>query len=94
MTKKQQYRFYKFDQGAYRPEGEAAQQAVSNDPIDRQRAALEKMGLTGDDMDAIHTAAQAEMVQVLADAAATPFPGDDAAFTDVQDIGSPAKGAY
>jgi len=83
-----------FDPGTYRPEGEAAQQAALNDPIDRQRAVLEKMGLTGDDMDVIHNAAQAEMVQVLADAAATQFPGDDAAFTDVQDIGSPAKGAY
>jgi len=83
-----------FDPAGYRPEGEAAEQAASNDPISRQRAALGTMGLSGADLDEIHANAQAEMIAVLAEAAATPFPGDDQAFSDVQDIGSPARGAF
>jgi len=83
-----------FDPAGYRPKGEAAEQVVSNNPISRQRMVLEGMGLGGDELEAIHQDAQAEMIQVLADAAATPFPGDDQAFSDVQDIGSPARGAF
>ena len=83
-----------FDAGAYRPEGEAARQVAENDPVTRQRAVLLAMGLEVAELDAIHAAAQAEMQQVLADAAATPFPPDAAAFTDVQDVGSPAQGAF
>ena len=82
-----------FDPAAYRPEGEAARQVAENDPVTRQRAVLRAMGL-GAELDAIHGAAQAEMVQVLADAAATPFPPDASAFADVQDVGSPTREAF
>ena len=83
-----------FDPGAYRPEGEAEGEIAANDPIARQRAVLRAMGLGQDDLDGIHAQAQDEMVKVLADAAATPFPPDEAAFADVQDIGSPMLEAY
>ncbi|MCK4712256.1 MAG: thiamine pyrophosphate-dependent dehydrogenase E1 component subunit alpha [Marinosulfonomonas sp.] len=83
-----------FDPAGYRPEGEAAQQEAANDPIARQRAVLAGMGLSEGELQEIHTASQSEMVQVLADAAATPFPADDTAMADVQDIGSPQVEAY
>ncbi len=83
-----------FDPAGYRPKGEAEHEAETNDPIARQRAVLAGMGLSTDELDAIHAAAQSEMVQVLAEAAATPFPADEMALQDVQDIGSPAQEAY
>ncbi|MCF6232548.1 MAG: thiamine pyrophosphate-dependent dehydrogenase E1 component subunit alpha [Rhodobacteraceae bacterium] len=83
-----------FDPATYRPEGEAVKEIAASDPIARQRAALLAMGLGQDVLDGIHTAAQAEMERVLKDAAATPFPPDEAAFADVQDIGSPMQEAY
>lgn len=83
-----------FDKAPYRPEGEAAQSVATNDPITRQREVLQKMGVETAELEAIHANAQGEMIRVLADAAATPFPGDDTAFSDVQDIGSPQRGAF
>lgn len=83
-----------FDPAGYRPEGEALRKEQESDPIARQRAVLTEMGVSDTDLNDIHAAAQAEMVQVLADAAATPFPNDAMAFEDVQDIGSPALEAY
>jgi len=83
-----------FDLAKYRPEGEAARIEAENDPIARQRAVLANMGVSTAALDDINAAAQAEMVQVLADAAATPFPNDTMAFEDVQDIGSPVVEAY
>ncbi len=82
-----------FDQAAYRPPGEAEREIAQGDPISRQRAVLAAMGLDRETLDGIHDAAQSEMQQVLADAAATPFPADEAAFGDVQDIGGPAREA-
>ena len=83
-----------FDPAGYRPEGEAVAEEKRSDPIARQRDVLAGLGLDGAELDAIHADAQSEMVQVLADAAASSFPPDDQAFTDVQDIGSPARGAF
>lgn len=83
-----------FDMAPYRPDGEAAKQVAENDPITRQRAVMGSMGLDQSDLDIIHNDAQAEMEQVLEDAKATPFPPDDQAFSDVQDIGSPVLGAF
>ncbi len=82
-----------FDPASYRPDGEAEKSIADNDPIARQRAVLGAMGLDRAALKAIHDMAQAEMVQVLADASATPFPGDETAFTDVQDLGSPVQEA-
>lgn len=83
-----------FDPAGYRPKGEAEAEAARNDPIARQRIVMEGLGADRAELDAIHAEAQAEMTQVLAEATATPFPDDNQAFTDVQDIGSPAEGAY
>jgi pyruvate dehydrogenase E1 component alpha subunit len=83
-----------FDKAPYRPEGEAAKSVATNDPITRQREILQKMGVGQAELEAIHDEAQNEMIKVLVDAAATPFPHDDTAFSDVQDIGSPQRGAF
>ncbi len=83
-----------FDQAAYRPEGEAERHKREDDPIMRQRSYLQEMGVSSAELETIHAEAQAEMAALLKEAAATPFPPDDTAFTDVQDIGSPAKEAF
>ncbi len=83
-----------FDQAAYRPEGEAERHKAEDDPIARQRALLTQMGMSLAELETIHKEAQAEMAALLQQATATPFPPDDSAFSDVQDIGSPAREAY
>ena len=83
-----------FDPASYRPEGEAERHKAEDDPIARQRAVLLAMGLSSADLDTVHDAAQAEMAALLKQAAATPFPPDNMAFSDVQDIGSPQKEAF
>jgi len=83
-----------FDPAAYRPEDEVARQEAENDPIARLQESLRAAGVAEDEMAGAHDAAQAEMVEVLQQAADTPFPADDSAFADVQDIGSPAVEAY
>ena len=83
-----------FDQAAYRPKGEAERHKAEDDPITRQRETLVGMGLDLDKLETIHAEAQAEMAALLQEAAATPFPPDNTAFTDIQDIGSPAKEAF
>ena len=83
-----------FDPAAYRPEGEAERVRAENDPISRQRDILVAAGVLPDELDALHAAAQAEMIDALAQAAAAPWPADGTVFADVQDIGSPAREAY
>jgi len=83
-----------FDQAAYRPNGEAEKQMTDNDPIQRQKNVLMAVGVALDEMRAIHDAAQAEMARALQTAADTPFPDEGTAFTDVQDVGSPAMEAF
>ena len=78
-----------FDKAAYRPEGEADRQRAENDPIARQRARLAEMGVEQAELDAIRDAAPTEMAALLKRAADTPFPDDDQALADVQDVGSP-----
>ena len=83
-----------FDPAAYRPEGEATKQTAENDPIARQRDTLLTAGVSDQAMTDIRDEAQAEMIEALRLAAASPFPDDDKAFLDVQDLGSPAMEAY
>ena len=83
-----------FDPASYRPEGEAAAQEAENDPITRQRQFLRDAGVGEEEISGLHAAAQAEMSGVLKKAAATGFPEDSTAFSDVQDIGSPAQEAF
>jgi len=83
-----------FDKAAYRPPGEAEAHRRDDDPIVRQRAVLAGMGVDEAELNAIHDAAQAEMIGLIAQAAATPFPDDDTALSDVQDIGSPERQAF
>ncbi len=83
-----------FDQAAYRPDGEAAARAATDDPIQRQKDVLTTAGIAAADLAAIHDDARAEMIEALRLAAASPFPSTDTAFVDVQDVGSPAVEAY
>lgn len=83
-----------FDPAAYRDSAEAEARAREGDPIERQRARLAAAGIAAAELDAIRAGAMAEMEAALAAAAAAPFPPAAAAFSDVQDIGSPAGEAY
>ena len=67
---------------------------ADNDPIQRQKNVLMAVGVALDEMRAIHDAAHAEMSGALQTAATTPFPDEDMAFTDVQDVGSPVVEAF
>jgi pyruvate dehydrogenase E1 component alpha subunit len=80
-----------FDPATYRPEGEAAQQAASNDPIQRLREVLSAAGVGEADLTALREQASAEMIGALDAAKAAPWPDDRSVFVDVQDIGSPAE---
>ena len=83
-----------FDLAAYRPLGEAENQMANNDPIQRHKNLLAAVGVAVDEMQAIHDAAQAEMAEALQTAADSPFPDEDMAFKDVQDVGSPSMEAF
>ena len=83
-----------FDLAAYRPLGESENQVVNNDPIQRHKNFLAAVGVAVDEMQAIHDAAQAEMGEALQTAANSPFPDEDMAFKDVQDVGSPSMEAF
>jgi TPP-dependent pyruvate/acetoin dehydrogenase alpha subunit len=76
------------DPAAYRPPGELEAQRA-NDPILRAREMLTFAGVEASALDADRSAAFAEMESAYASARAAPFPPASAAFTDVQDIGSP-----
>lgn len=82
-----------FDPATYRPDGEAAAEAV-NCPIARQRAALGAAGVDAGEMDRIKQDAATEMQGALDAAKAAPWPSNDVVFNDVQDIGSPAGEAF
>lgn len=81
-----------FDPATYRPEGEADRRIAASDPIVRMRERLEGAGEA--DLDAIREAAEAEMGTALDAAKAAPEPAPEAAWTDVQDVGSPAEAAH
>ncbi len=83
-----------FDPAAYRPDGEAQREAATNDPILYQRELLQVTGVEQPEIEALHSAAQLEMTEVLTVAAQSPFPDLSQAMTDVQDIGSPEQEPY
>lgn len=78
-----------FDPASYRPADEAKREQQRADPIIRQRELLTLAGVALAELDRMHESAQREMTEILATAAATPFPPVSAALSDVQDIGSP-----
>ncbi len=77
------------DPALYRPEGEAEAMIRDNDPIARLRDTLALAGISTEEMDKLRQEAGREMQAALVEAAATPWPEEATAFTDVQDIGSP-----
>lgn len=81
-----------FDPASYRPEGEADGRIAASDPIRRMRERLEGAGAA--DLDRIAEDAAAEMAAALDEAKAAPMPPEGAAWTDVQDIGSPVEAAH
>lgn len=81
------------DPATYRPAGEVETHR-QNDPIRRAGEALQAAGVAAGDLDQIAVAASAEMAAVYDSARAAAFPPPAAAFSDVQDVGSPAVEAY
>ncbi|GGK27147.1 thiamine pyrophosphate-dependent dehydrogenase E1 component subunit alpha [Salinarimonas ramus] len=64
------------------------------DPIRRLADALAHAGVDAARLEEARTRAEAEMADVLANAAAAPWPAPEAAYADVQDIGDPAVRAF
>ncbi|MFK7752847.1 MAG: thiamine pyrophosphate-dependent dehydrogenase E1 component subunit alpha [Sedimentitalea sp.] len=83
-----------FDPATYRPDGEADAEASTNCPIARLQSALVQAGVEKPVLDKLRMDAAAEMTGALDAATTAPWPADDAVFADVQDVGSPAQGAF
>ncbi|SEE21904.1 pyruvate dehydrogenase E1 component alpha subunit [Rhizobiales bacterium GAS188] len=81
------------DPATYRPKGEVEAQKA-NDPITRARELLIAAGVAASSLDEDRQAALAEMDEAYASARGAPFPPAEAAFIDVQDIGSPLLDAF
>jgi pyruvate dehydrogenase E1 component alpha subunit len=81
------------DLAPYRPASEVAARRLE-EPILRAADLLRAAGVAEADLTADQSAAEAEMAAAYAEAVAAPYPGAEEAFRDVQDIGSPALGAY
>ena len=81
------------DPAAYRTAEENAAHA-GDDPIGRAREVLLAAGVAAAELDSDRAAAEAEMATAYDEAIAAPFPPASVAFTDVQDIGSPAEVAF
>ncbi|UFN50426.1 thiamine pyrophosphate-dependent dehydrogenase E1 component subunit alpha [Roseomonas sp. OT10] len=81
------------DPAAYRTAEENAAHA-GDDPIARAREVLLAAGVAAVELEADRAAAEAEMAAAYDEAFAAPFPPASVAFTDVQDIGSPAEVAF
>jgi len=80
------------DPAAYRDAAEVADAELVA-ALPRAAAALARAGVGGDELAADRAAAGAEMDTVLAAAITAPFPGLEAAYTDVQDAGAGDPGA-
>jgi pyruvate dehydrogenase E1 component alpha subunit len=81
------------DPATYRPKGEVEAQKA-NDPILRARELLIFAGMAETALDGDARVALEEMEAAYASARAAPFPEAGAAFTDVQDMGSPLQDAF
>ncbi len=81
------------DPALYRAADEVAARAET-DPLRRAREALLLAGFDATELDADEHEAEAEMSAAYEDAQAAPFPQAAAAFTDVQDVGSPLEYAF
>jgi pyruvate dehydrogenase E1 component alpha subunit len=76
------------DQAAYRPAGEASRYA-SLDPILRCEAWLAENGVSAERLARIREQVDAQIAAAVAHADAAPYPGPEALFTDLQDLGAP-----
>lgn len=81
------------DVAAYRPDGEAKSK-WANDPIERCRELLQDAGVASAELEALQTAAVAEMFAVYETARDASFPPAIDAYADVQDIGDPRTEAF
>ncbi len=75
------------DPGTYRDAVEV-EAALLSDPLTLARAKLLALGMTTGEVDAIDTAARAEIAAALAAAEAAPWPDASAAFQDIIDTGA------
>ncbi|MEX2518515.1 MAG: thiamine pyrophosphate-dependent dehydrogenase E1 component subunit alpha [Paracoccaceae bacterium] len=81
------------DAAPYRPKEEVEERWL-NDPIVNLRRALSAAGASDADLDAIAAKAKQEMTEAYETAKGTDWPAKELAYTDVQDIGDPRKGAF
>jgi pyruvate dehydrogenase E1 component alpha subunit len=81
------------DPAHYRDPAEVAARKQT-DPLGRVRDALLLSGVAAADLDGDEEAAEAEMAAAFDEAREAPFPPAEAAFTDVQDVGSPRQRAF
>lgn len=81
------------DPAGYRDAAEV-EEAWTREPIARARALLEAAGVAAAELDADAEAAEREMRAAYDAAKAAPWPDDDLAFADVQDVGDPRERAF
>ncbi len=81
------------DPAPYRPEDEVKARWL-NDPIEGAKKMLVSAGVDAAELDAIATAAEAEMREAYDTAKATGWPETALAYADVQDIGDPREEAF
>ena len=81
------------DPATYRSDDEVAVRR-DDDPIARLRDTLRLAGVEDDEMDTLTQIAARDMALVYKAARDTDFPDTAAAFSDVQDVGSPADSPY
>ena len=75
------------DPAAYRDSAEV-ERALAQDPLQRAEAALAALGVDAFEARRIRNEADAELEAAVAAANAAPWPGTNAAYTDVQDCGA------
>ena len=78
------------DPAAYRP-AEEVEQRWQDDPIRRCRELLLGAGEAEAELDAVRAAAEREMAAVYDAARAAPWPAEELAYADVQDVGDPRR---
>ena len=81
------------DTAPYRPEAEVAARRLE-EPILRAAEVLRSTGVSEAEIDADRLAAEVEMAAAYEAAIGAEYPGAEEAYRDVQDIGSPAEGAF
>ena len=81
------------DPASYRAAAEV-EAAWKEDPIERCSELLSRLGISREILNEHRKIALEEMERVYKTAKEAPWPSDDNAFSDVQDLGDPREGAF